>query len=176
MAARLRQVTAAQLCNRSEWRVSVLKSLRSTAVQTLPLNICLLPCARHTGGAPRGHAERGRIVLAAVCWAASAQRRCYPIRRCALKIAAADLQSFVDCQKTPPSPPQKPFSSYESSSPFTAWALNNPSSSSSFSSSSSSPRASAASCSHDLSQLRESRISGGFTVARRDRGESPSGT
>jgi hypothetical protein len=50
--------------------------------------------------------EFGGIVFAAICWAASAQRRCYPTGRC-----TSDFQSLVVCQYTPLSPPPPPLTS-----------------------------------------------------------------
>jgi len=41
--------------------------------------VCAPPCSP---GVPQGQAESGGILIAAVCWDASAQRRCYPTGRC----------------------------------------------------------------------------------------------
>jgi hypothetical protein len=38
---------------------------------------CVLP-----KGVPQGQTESGGVVLAVICWAPSAQRRCYPTGRC----------------------------------------------------------------------------------------------
>ena len=48
--------------------------------KALSLSLSEPPCACE--GLQQGQTESGGIVLAVICWAPSAQRRCYPTRRC----------------------------------------------------------------------------------------------
>ncbi len=51
------------------------------------LSINSLSCALCPQGVPHGQRESGGVVLAVICWAPSAQRRCYPTGRCAYRLS-----------------------------------------------------------------------------------------
>ena len=57
------------------------------------LSINSLSCALCPQGVPHGQRESGGVVLAVICWAPSAQRRCYR-----QGVVLTDFQSLVGCQ------------------------------------------------------------------------------
>jgi hypothetical protein len=98
------QVIAAKVERRNlgavVWRRSASASARPppSPRRLLPRSSDSLSFLSVKQGVPQGRTESGGIVLAAICWAASAQRRCYPTGRCRERARARERESRGFCR------------------------------------------------------------------------------